>query len=198
MRLVLGSDLHGHLPDVPPCDILVLAGDILPEKDQEIFMENKLKPWLSRTQTGAVVATGGNHDHKLFRRDYPLPWRFLIDKSETVMGLKFHGTPWCLPLGRWAWQAPEYLLRYIYSLIPDDTDILISHAPPYSLGDRVQDGELAGSKSLLERMQGLPNLKLVVCGHIHEARGRYGKVVNASSIDHRYIPYFDPWTVVEL
>lgn len=201
MKLVLGSDLHGLLPKVPECDVLILAGDILPEKDQAEFIENKLKSWLLRAPAGDIVATWGNHDFKPFKHDFsliPLPWTLLIDKSATVQGLKFHGTPWCLPIGRWAWQAPEYLLEHIYSLIPDDVDILISHAPPYGLGDRVQDGELAGSKSLLERMKSLSNLKFLVCGHIHEARGRYGKVVNVSSIDHKYIPYPNPWTIVEL
>ena len=159
MRLVLGSDLHGNLFDVPPCDVLVLAGDILPEDDQEGFIETKLKPWLSKVPAGSIIATWGNHDSKPFRWSYALPWKLLLDSSIVVGGLKFHGTPWCLPIGRWAWQAPEYLLEHIYSMIPEDVDILISHTPPYGTCDRTVEGELIGSRALLKRISELSDLK---------------------------------------
>ena len=212
MKLVLGSDLHGHLPDVPSCDVLVLAGDILPENDQELFIEKYLKPWLNWARVRNIVATGGNHDHKLFKRqsyyqslDCRLRWSLLIDRSTIIDGLKFHGTPWCLPIGRWAWQAPEYILEKIYAMIPDDVDVLISHTPPYEILDKTdpdplkgKPSEHAGSSALIRRMAKLDKLKLLVCGHIHEARGRDGIVINASSLNRQYQLRPNPWVELEL
>ena len=200
MRLVLGSDLHGHLPDVPPCDILVLAGDLLPDTDkQEVFIGQSLRPWLNRAPAQEIVATWGNHDGKPFRNgNYGLRGHWLVDRSAVVMGLKFHGSPWCRPIGRWAWQAPEHIMKYIYSLVPDDVDILLSHTPPYGICDKAKDGNYCGSEELFERMKSLPNLKLLVCGHIHEGRGQVGKVINVACLDENYRLRRDPWTIVDL
>lgn len=57
------------------------------------------------------------------------------------------------------------------SLIPNDTDILITHCPPYSGLDRTIDGQHMGSRELLRRLEQLSNLKLHVFGHIHESFG---------------------------
>ena len=208
MKLVLGSDLHGFLPEVPPCDFLVLAGDILPETEQERFMVTRLQPWLSEVPARNIVATGGNHDHKLFKQGNNferLRWHLLIDKSVVIDGIKFHGTPWCLPIGRWAWQAPEYVLEKIYGMIPDDVDVLVSHTPPYMILDKADADSLknkpsghVGSRSLKDRIKKLNNLKLIVCGHIHEARGREGIVINASCLDKNYVLRSNPWMEVKL
>jgi len=202
MRLVLGSDLHGYLPKVPSCDILILAGDLLPETDQERFIDQFLRRWLNDVPAKEVVATWGNHDDQPFRRwNYKLRWHLLIDQSVTLAGLKFHGTPWCLPVGRWAWQAPEYVLEKIYAMIPDDTNILISHTPPHGICDKTapeKGSENVGSFALRDRLASLPNLKLVVCGHIHEARGQSGIVMNVSSVDRDRNLRKDPWVVMDI
>ena len=94
MKLVCTSDLHGDLPDpttMPPGDVLVLAGDLLPDdfkpkfastvggtrvERQGWWFQHVFIPWLSDVKHiipenpagewgrryGKVVFTGGNHD----------------------------------------------------------------------------------------------------------------------------------------
>lgn len=49
--------------------------------------------------------------------------------------------------------------------------IIISHAPPYSYLDKIKSGKHVGSKILLKAIK-KHQPKLVLCGHIHEAKGR--------------------------
>ncbi len=203
MRLVLGSDFHGYLPkSIPEGDVMILAGDILPNDDVHSFVRNQLNPWLLNAPVGRVVMTWGNHDWDAFNERVGIMYAFvLVEESVMINGIKIYGSPWSLPFNRWAWMAPERTLKKIYQEIPDDVDVIVSHTPPYGMCDKSNGGQFCGSRSLLARMKSLPKLKLLVCGHIHEARGRDGIVVNASSVGNRegyYYPRQDPWTVVDI
>ena len=67
-------------------------------------------------------------------------------------------------------------LEKIWSKIPDDTNILITHGPSYGHRDRVnatwgaRDPHV-GSKSLTTRKESLTDLKYHISGHIHEDWG---------------------------
>ena len=203
MKLILGSDLHGYLPkNTPSGDVMILAGDILPATDIHSFVRNKLHPWFLNAPVKHIILTWGNHDWHAFNELIGVCHAIvLIEQTVVIDGIKIYGSPWSLPFMRWAWMAPEATLEKIYRDIPNDVGIIVSHTPPYGLCDKANDGRFCGSRALLKRMKSLPNLKLVVCGHIHEARGRDGIVANVSSVYNREgycIPRPDPWTIVEI
>lgn len=220
MRLTLMSDLHGYLPpDVPECDMVLISGDICPtynatDPKNEISLQKKwffnfFIPWVNRLACKYVVFTWGNHDiigqyeggfknqtinieskadNKLIKALY-----LLNDSGIELEGIKIYGSPWSVTYkGKWAFNLPDEQLEYIWDKIPDNTDILLVHAPPHGVGDKtLNTGENAGSKTLLSRIQEI-NPTLVVCGHIHEGRGIYQinektTVINAAQLDHTYI-----------
>ncbi len=92
MRVAALADLHGRLDGVvvPPCDLVVIAGDLSPyawkeAPNQVPWLEAFFAPWLERiaAEAGApVVGIAGNRDfawwwdRRVFER---LPWTFLRD-----------------------------------------------------------------------------------------------------------------------
>lgn len=55
-----------------------------------------------------------------------------------------------------------------WNLIPDDTDVLITHSPPLGFGDLTSTGVRAGCVDLLHCVQKRIKPKYHVYGHIHE------------------------------
>ena len=85
-------------------------------------------------------------------------------------------------------------LHQIWRLIPDNTDVLITHGPPKGIGDEANLGfkcQNVGCIDLLDRTQQL-SLRAHIFGHIHEGYGEYlrGKtrLINASTCTARYEP----------
>lgn len=193
MRITAVADLHGNLPEVEPCDLLVVAGDALPRgrgDRQRVWAETELAPWLERQEAGAIVGIAGNCD--LAAADDPtllpsLPWLYLENEPAEACGLRVWGSPLALPFGSWPFMAPEEELEPVWATIPDDTELLVVHGPPHGLGDEIYSGAHVGSPSLRQRLESLPNLRAAVWGHIHEAHGR-GRVgaaewVNAAIVE---------------
>jgi Icc-related predicted phosphoesterase len=209
MRLVLTSDLHGHLPRVPPCDALLIAGDLCPIENHDIafqadWLRQQFVPWLASVPAREKIFIAGNHDF-VFAEDPDLldgivwPGVYLQDSGVIWEGIHFWGSPWANELPGWAFTAPEAELAAYWALIPATTQVLLVHGPPLGHGDTVigsRSGDLlhVGSSTLLEAIRCLPQLQLVVYGHIHESAGLYahghGRVtlVNAALMDVFYVP----------
>jgi len=204
-RIAATADLHGNLPDVPSCDVLLIAGDVCPIRDhgldyQRRWLEGTFAPWLAQLEVGAIVGIAGNHDFvaqsdpELMRS---LPWRYLCDESATVAGLTVHGSPWTPTFMDWAFMQDEADLERVWAAVPDTTDVLLTHGPPLGHGDVVVDGHRAGSEALARRVAELGRLRLHVFGHIHEGfgtRDRLGDalVANVSYVDFHYRPAQPP------
>jgi len=208
MKICCVSDLHGHLPEIPDCDLLLLGGDLVPRWAHEpligrSWLDTNFRRWLDGlTSRCRVVGVAGNHDF-VFEAGMgdlarPLPWTYLQDSDYTVGGLKVYGSPWQPYFGGWAFNLEEDDLAARWEMVPGDADILLLHGPPYLHGDLTPEGLHVGSPSLLRSIRRV-RPRLVVCGHIHSARGVYEvgvtTIVNASLVDEAYRPIHEPFLV---
>jgi Icc-related predicted phosphoesterase len=166
--------------------------------------------------------------------DLPENVHYLFDNCVELEGLKIYGTPWVLggesyssetspSHFRWAYSVTEEELVSKYSLIPDDVDILITHMPPYGIGDgrrnydkdyfdendrQILGYDHDGSTSLCDRLASL-NPIIHCYGHIHSGYGAYRPrrimrnsrrstlFVNAANCDEDYVP-IQPAMVVDI
>ena len=185
MKIVCISDMHGMLPLLPECDLLLIAGDVCPPpywpvneaiERQARWLNDVFRSWLESTKCKAIVGIAGNHDVVFESFPPSLSWIYLQDSGVNWGGLKIWGTPWSKWIitpwpYEWAFGAEDTEQQYRFTKIPIDVDILVSHAPPLSILDETNNGIHAGSEVLLDRIKHLPNLKMHVFGHIHEAAG---------------------------
>lgn len=216
MRIVAISDLHGHLPaEVPPADLLILAGDICPDVPgsavpgqrqdaglrQALWLSDAFAPWLARLNVGRVVLCWGNHDYagELPERELPpLGVEIVTDREIDIDGLRLYATPWTFAVPDvWAFDIPPARLEPYMQAIPDGIDILVTHGPPRNVLDRLASGERVGSQALAEAVARV-RPKLHVFGHIHESRGQQGSSYNVAFVDEQYRPNRLPLVEIEL
>lgn len=206
-RIIAISDLHGTLPDIDPCDILIIAGDVCPTSNhtvsfQNLWLHTKFAPWLKSLPAKRIVGIAGNHDWVFEKRPeavMDLPWTYLIDNYCTIDGLRIFGTPWSNRFFDWAFNLDPPELDKVFAAI-DRADIIVSHGPPYGYGDQAPRDEYpfyekTGSIGFLAAIERLKP-RLCIYGHIHEGRGqwKYGETIlaNATIKDDKYRHVYEP------
>lgn len=220
LKLCCISDLHGYLPEIEPCDLLIIAGDICPATNhkalfQAAWLNSEFRWWLNRIPATEIVGIFGNHDFIGEKAPHLIPqdlrWHYLEDSSINLFGLKIWGTPHQPPFLDWAYNLPEEELKKKWDLIPADTDILVVHGPPHGIGDFAPpnyyhpNGQNCGSPSLTARIMEIEP-SLVVNGHIHSGHGirrlatpidHSSIIANVSLLDESYKPIY-PITYFEV
>lgn len=190
LTIVCVSDTHGFHDRtvVPDGDVLVHAGDLT--RRGELDDVARFDAWLAGLPHRHKVVICGNHDWCFQRRPVESRGRlrhaiYLQDESVVIEGLRFYGSPWQPWFLDWAFnlpRGPEIAAKW--AMIPDDTDVLVTHGPPFGLLDEARRGGNVGCADLLARVQQV-RPRLHVFGHIHEAAGvvRVGETVfvNAST-----------------
>ena len=167
LRLLHISDTHGvhrRLRDLPEADILVHSGDFTmsgSEAEALDFLE-----WLCDLPYRHKVLVAGNHDACLYGATLDGlndNVHYLCGSGVEIEGLKFWGVPMFME------DCVSGHQEQLYTAIPDGTDVLVTHTPPYGILDR-DGGILYGSRELLEKVHTIrPRLHLF--GHIHKAHG---------------------------
>ena len=97
---------------------------------------------------------------------------YLEDCATEIYGVKIYGTPWQPKFCGWAFNLDRgQQLMEKWDMIPDDTDVLITHTPPVGYGDLCATGDRAGCVDLLMSVQHRIRPKYHIYGHIHEGIG---------------------------
>lgn len=166
-------ELHREV-DVPRGDILVHAGDFT-MFSRSITAIRNFNEWLGELPHKHKIVVPGNHEFFLeadpAKRRMILNATMLIDESVELMGLKIWGSPiTVLAGGAFGKSFPADRIK-LYSQIPEDTDVLITHGPPMGILDR-SPGVVhhAGCPELLGVVNRIQP-KLHIFGHVHGAHG---------------------------
>ena len=205
-KIVCLSDTHNCNEQiaVPNGDILIHAGDATirgTEHEVEDFLA-----WFSSLPHKYKIFVAGNHDWlfetnnryaRLLTANFNI--KYLQDSSTIIEGLKIYGSPWQPRFYDWAFNLTRGAeIAEKWKLIPDETDILITHGPPHGILDEVPRKffvENTGCEELRKKVEEI-RPKLHVFGHIHCGYGqteKFGvKFINASNCDESYEPTQPP------
>jgi Icc-related predicted phosphoesterase len=157
--------------------------------------------WFGAQKYNHLVLIPGNHDFA-FEEAYGVcetecklrNITLLHDSGAEIEGIKFWGsgiTPWFYD---WAFNRERGAdIKKHWDLIPEDTEVLVTHGPPFGILDMTLpsygNGQNVGCEELIAKIW-KTQVKLHVFGHIHEGRGTKRELdklfVNASTLDEKY------------
>lgn len=219
MDICVTSDLHGNLPDIPECELVLICGDIIPLQLQfhnpasKEWLLNNFLTWANSLATTKVLFIAGNHDQLMerddswMRKNFPVFNKVTYLKNELYTYIdcygkeyKIFGTPYCHQFGNWPFMRSNEILTTKYAEIPENLDILFTHDAP--LLGKVGYVDVpwkkceAGNELLAKRILEVKP-KLCVCGHIHSGDHNLNemngvKFVNTSLVDETYEPIYKP------
>lgn len=208
MRITFISDthgLHGKL-DLPGGDLIIHAGDI-----SSMGYEHELHrfcKWFSKVDYDNAIFIAGNHELGIEDNsvnsmniinsydciDYLQDDLLILGEDDYTSRIKIYGTPWQPEFCSWAFNLPKNSneLQEKWDKIPLNTDILITHCPPFNILDK--SGEPyntpgLGCELLLNTVKKIKP-KIHVFGHIHGSYGYLFKdgthFINASVLNEQY------------
>ncbi len=174
--IVVMSDTHGRHREVevPEGDLLIHAGDFTGSGSLRDIEE--VDDWLAGLPHETKLLVAGNCDRccehspeKVRERlDHA---RYLQDEAVEIDGLTIWGSPWQPKFLSMAFNLPRgEALAEKWRAMPEETDVLVTHGPPYGILDRTSRGEQVGDRALLGRVTEVrPTVH--VFGHVHESAG---------------------------
>lgn len=201
MKLCIISDTHNKHKqlknDLPDADVIIHCGDFT-STGKEHQIRNFIKWYSNLTQYKYKIIIAGNHDVLFEKSGYFARQLvssniiYLEDRGVEIEGLKFYGSPVQLPFGRgWVFNKTEEKLEQHWEAIPDDTDVLITHTPPFGVLDYISHkDEHTGSVTLFDHITKRIKPKISCFGHIHAEYGiktiNETTFINACNLDEAY------------
>lgn len=205
LKIVAISDLHGRLPILPACDIVVIAGDFcmdftnpfdpnLMKMRQMEWLDDQFRRWEANLDAEHILITPGNHDW-ITELPSGLRSRLLIDEGFEYRMRTFWFSPWTSLFLDWNYMLDRKVRQERFALIPHNLDVLVCHSPAHKIGDESYYGEHLGCPELRQVIA--KQIPSHFCyGHIHEGqrKGRDEKYVATKC--HNCAMFGQKWTPV--
>jgi len=181
VKFVVISDTHNGLSsvEIPDGDILIHCGDFTDYGTVDEF--KKFNEDIGALPHAVKVVIAGNHDWLL--QSAPETARkalyncvYLQDEGYEIDGIKLWGSPWQPFFHDFAFNLHRgKALKEKWDLIPEDTDILITHGPPGGKGDLIHSFnslviENIGCEDLRDAVERIAP-KYHLFGHCHVGHG---------------------------
>ena len=167
MKILHLSDTHGKhrlLQNLPQADIIVHSGDVSEDGTESEVLD--FVNWFCNLDYQHKIFVAGNHDLCLDGeqiKGLPENVHYLCNSGVEIEGIKFWGVPYFLS------DELNGDTEHLMLKIPKETDILITHRPPYGILDFDDDNNF-GCVDLLQAVQKIcPKYHLF--GHIHAGYG---------------------------
>lgn len=176
IQATLISDTHGQEPVLPGGDILFHAGDLSVHGYRVEIIKALNYLHEQKDKYKHIILTPGNHD--LWAERHPEEFKqactaagiiLLINDGIVIEGKKIWASPVTPVYHNWAFNQGEGDRRLLWSNIPRNLDVLLTHSPPYGVLDQANDKRL-GCIPLRDRVREVkPTYHLF--GHVHESPG---------------------------
>lgn len=171
-------NLHRQINVPEGIDIAIFTGDCsnpfdvfrnLPEAEDFI-------KWYSELNIPCKIFIAGNHDAAFAKgritrsQLFDLGIIYLENEGVEIDGIKIWGSPITPTFGNWYFMKPRHKMHELWSHIPDDTDIIVTHGPPKGILDlsidRDNNLDQCGCASLVKHVERI-RPRYVMFGHIH-------------------------------
>ncbi|SFB69622.1 Predicted phosphoesterase [Zunongwangia mangrovi] len=178
MRIISISDTHNKHQDleIPDGNILIHCGDISEGGTKPEIVD--FLQWFSKLPHKHKILIAGNHDFHLEKYStnlddiIPDNIHYLSDSGITLENFRIWGSPFTPGNGNWAFNLERgRSIRKKWNLIPQNTDILITHTPPYGILDESKTYKNIGCEELLKKIVDIKP-KLHFFGHVHDDFGK--------------------------
>lgn len=202
MKVVVISDTHMRHRDIdlPEGDLLIHAGDVS-SRGAKIEIIDFLD-WFSAQKHQYKIFIAGNHDFMFevrgreMREHIPDNIIYLENSGTKINGIKFWGSPVQPEFNDWAFNVERGTkIKKYWNMIPNDTNVLITHGPPFGILDKTIRSENVGCEELKIYVESIKP-QFHIFGHVHEGFGTTSngltQYINASILNERYLYTNDP------